>query len=127
MVERMIVVRRSFTIAIPDMPKIPIAGFSTEEWAMMPDLMKILRPLEAATRALCGEKYATASMVIPTIGANIEFLTNYTVASKDVLLFRAVLVQKLHTRFQYIETDEVLSVATILDPRFRECGTFHFF
>lgn len=84
--------------------------------------MKILAPLEGATRTLCGDTYPTSSMVIPTIRATINEIKKIRVESDDSLFFRAKLVENLVQRFKNAETNPVLSVATLLDPRFKTSG-----
>lgn len=84
--------------------------------------MKLLAPLEGATRTLCGDSYPTSSMVIPTIRATINEIKKINVVAKESLLFKAVLVRNLKERFENAETDPVLSVATLLDPRFKTSG-----
>lgn len=122
MVERLLEVRPAFIRALPDMEKLPVNSLNSNEWAMAPDLIKLLQPLEALTRNLCGTKYATASMVIPCVGATIEYTKELVVECRDMLSFRAILVQKLRDRFLNIETNPILGIATLLDPRFKESG-----
>ena len=125
MVERLYEIRKSFIRALPDMEKIPVNGLSNNEWQMSPDLIKILQPLESLTRVLCGVKYASISMIIPSVGATLEFLKDFHVDSRDILAFRAILYDRLRERFSNIETNEIMSVATILDPRFKASGRFN--
>ena len=71
MVERVLEIKDSLIIAITKIEAhLPI--FNKEEWDIAQDLVNILSPVEAATRTLCGDKYTTSSLIIPTIRALIN-------------------------------------------------------
>ena len=48
-----------------------IDGLNAMDWKLLDTLIDILQPVEAATRMLSGDKYATLSLVIPMISAMI--------------------------------------------------------
>lgn len=127
MLERMLQLKLALNMSIPEMDKLPTSGLTHEEWTMAKDLIDLLAPLEASTRTLCGDTYASASMIIPTIGTAIEYITAFRLISKEILAFRAYLVTRLKDRFLDIEDNDILSIATLLDPRFRDSGIVKFF
>ena len=94
-------------------------SITNEEWQIAEDLLELLAPLESVTRLLCGETYATASLIIPAIREVISHLTTLVLKSKSVLKLRVELIKNLKDRFSLIEVNDVLSMATYLDPRFK--------
>ncbi|KAG5861578.1 hypothetical protein JTB14_026233 [Gonioctena quinquepunctata] len=49
-----------------------VAQLSLEEWQILKELKKILEPFEDATRAVSGQQYMPASLVIVITGGPIE-------------------------------------------------------
>lgn len=92
------------------------------EWMMAEDLINLLSSLEEATRALSGNDYASISMIIPTINTCIEQFTSLKLKSVEIYKFRACLVVSLKKRFLDFEENELLSISTLLDPRFKSSG-----
>ncbi|CAI6352944.1 unnamed protein product [Macrosiphum euphorbiae] len=66
---------------------------TVDEIDLAKEMLSVLRLMEVATRELCGQKYVTGS--------------------KEAML------ENLDTRFGRMEEISLLSVATILDPRFK--------
>ncbi len=95
---------------------------TTVDWRISEDLMDVLDPLEYLTRILCGDTYASASMVIPSLKMVIGELEILPTKTDEVYAFKQHLITSLSTRFAACETDERLSAATILDPRFKLAG-----
>ncbi len=95
-----------------------------EDWLIAEDLLDLLGPLESITRTLCGDKFSTVSLIIPTIRTSIEHLTGFFLKSNDVLKLRAIIVNNLKERFKTIETEEIFQLSTYLDPRFKSTGFF---
>lgn len=95
------------------------AMVSALEIQQIEEILKLLRTLEAATKELCGEKYVTASKIIPmiyclknkiqTIDCNLEMGFN----------LKEVLQTELQKRFGHMEEVRLLAIATLLDPRFK--------
>lgn len=93
---------------------------NNKDWIIYENLVKLLEPLESATRNLCGDSYATASMVIPVIRTCINQLSEYVLNCQEVLKFRACLIKNMNTRFNDIENNKLFCCATLLDPRFKQ-------
>jgi hypothetical protein len=97
---------------------------SADDWFAVDELIDVLAPVEAATRMLCGSKYSTISTVIPIVQNISNEITSMNFKSKVILKFRACLKKSIQERFDHIETNKVLNVATLLDPRFKK-GMFY--
>ncbi|XP_072375547.1 E3 SUMO-protein ligase ZBED1-like [Diabrotica undecimpunctata] len=84
------------------------------------EVQDILLPLETATKQLSGEKYTTSSIVIPmifNIKKKIEGSTpKYEIGKK----LKESLLGECNKRFGMAEQVHLLSVSTLLDPRFKK-------
>lgn len=83
------------------------------------EVLNILGPIEAVSREMCGEKYLTASKVIPIINCLCKQLENFKPATEDVLALKTLTISELSNRFGCIESNKIYAVSTILDPRFK--------
>ena len=86
------------------------------------EIVEVLCPVEKATREVCGQKFVTMSKVIPLISCiknRIETLEN-TLKTPTTLALVDRLKKSVSSRFQHIENNYIMTVSTILDPRFKE-------
>lgn len=79
----------------------------------------VLKPFEVATRELCGENYITGSTVIPLIHCLIKKCEQINVINPIALQLKSALLDNLNRRFGRMEEIQNLTIATILDPRFK--------
>jgi len=96
---------------------------SSEDWIILQDLIKILKPFEEATKAISGQKYMTASLVIVIVQGLYKVCNNLL---KINLSPRALIVAKKSLAnmderdgFKNCEKSMTLSKCTFLDPRFK--------
>jgi len=126
MIERLVQIKSCVILTLSKIFEANIANdlptITNEDWLIADDLLDLLGPLESITRTLCGEKFATVSLIIPTIRTSIEHLTGLFLKSNDVLKLRAIIVNNLKERFKTIETEEIFQLSTYLDPRFKSAG-----
>jgi hypothetical protein len=83
------------------------------------EIITVLRPLEAATKELCGEQYVSSSMVIPIVHlleTKIDEATTTQILSNQL---KNALKLECSKRLGQIENVTFLAIATILDPRFK--------
>uniref|UniRef100_A0A2H1X2G2 SFRICE_015994 n=1 Tax=Spodoptera frugiperda TaxID=7108 RepID=A0A2H1X2G2_SPOFR len=83
------------------------------------DICEILRPIEVATREICGEKYVTCSKVIPLtrlLNTKISTLTPKQNMAENLKINVLAEINKRLLPTEYVNT---LAVATLLDPRFK--------
>lgn len=109
-------IRTTFALLDKNFPIITI-----EEWTLIKELCEILRPFEEVTKSISGEKYCTASLVIPLTNG----LKNVcTILHKKNLSPSAIevstLLKGLNTRLNNIENSSTLLMCMFLDPRFKE-------
>ncbi|KAL5237795.1 hypothetical protein ACI65C_005205 [Semiaphis heraclei] len=84
------------------------------------EVIEVLKPLEAATRELCGEFYVTSSVIIPMahlLYNKINLTKTTTIISSKL---KVALLEQCQKRFEFIESVTHVAIATILDPRFKK-------
>lgn len=84
------------------------------------DCIVVLKPFEAATKEISGEKYVTASMVIPIVNCVRGQLRKTLPESETAKQLKSQLEEKMHRRMADLEKVELLAIATVLDPRFKK-------
>lgn len=92
-----------------------------EEWETIRQLVKILKPFERVTKNISGQDYLTASLVIPLVNGLNSALNKIEVPENECV--QRVLInfkRSLKERLGNSENSNTLSIATFLDPRFKE-------
>lgn len=111
----------SVLLSLPDSPEMLTAS----ELQLANEIVEVLQPLEKLTRELCGERFVTASKVIPLINClknkSEKLHENLKTQTARSLVDR--LQNSISMRFGQIESNFIMAVSTILDPRFKK---FHF-
>lgn len=93
---------------------------SLDEMQLVEDLCKILEPFQEFTEIMSGSKYATISVVLPSLTRLLEILKGAGDWPKSVSSIVEHLYNDLETRSeQYFANDTVLA-ATFLDQRFKK-------
>lgn len=96
------------------------AMINAREAEDLKEVQEILLPLEAATKQLSGEKYTTSSIVIPMI-FNIKKKTEGSTPQYDIgKKLKESLLLECNKRFGMAEQVYLLSISTLLDPRFKK-------
>lgn len=83
-------------------------------------LLNILRPLEAATKEISGDKYCTGSKVIPLVRCMLSKLKTFTTDEPLVMEVQKLVLKEINKRMGAIEQVSSLAIATIFDPRFKK-------
>jgi len=92
---------------------------TAEEIDLAKEIILVLRPMEVATKELCGQQYVTCSKVIPLINCLIKKTEGITLLNPIALSLKNAMLENLDIRFGRMEDIGLLTVATILDPRFK--------
>jgi hypothetical protein len=122
MVERCLLIKDSLKMMLMKIDDESLPELTKEDWLVADDLAQILGPLEAACKDLCGNKYATMSLIIPTITEILTQLEDVKCSSKPAQRAKLTIIDNIKQRFRDIERNEVASIATLLDPRFKVLG-----
>lgn len=111
------------TTALLDTANLPV--LSPDDWKIIKQLTKILRPFEQATKEISGDEYMTASLVIPlTLGLQnvCQKMKQSVELHKTTGKVLETLTTGLDTRFKNIEDNHTFGICTFLDPRFKNIG-----
>lgn len=90
------------------------------EIEILNEVCTVLRPLEAATREICGEFYLTSSLVIPIIHCTTQKILKCILKNEISIRLKDALIKEFYKRLQSIEQINVLALATLLDPQFKK-------
>ncbi|XP_018396282.1 PREDICTED: zinc finger BED domain-containing protein 1-like [Cyphomyrmex costatus] len=118
MLEKFLILIESVSSSLIKLPKSP-EMLTAFEVATLSEIMKILKPFELISKEVCGQKYVTCSKVIPMVNALLHELETLNPESDLGKNLKMKLINELQKRFHNIEFNPILSIATILDPRFK--------
>lgn len=92
---------------------------NAQEIENIKEMVDILKILEEVTKEISGERYATMSLVIPIISCIKDNLNAMSPTFKIGIELKNALTAEVKRRFEFIEQNFLLSVSTLLDPRFK--------
>ncbi|KAJ4927914.1 hypothetical protein JOQ06_015715 [Pogonophryne albipinna] len=98
-----------------DLPCMP----SANQWALMEKAVVVLSPFEELTRAVSAAT-ACAADVIPAITVLKRHLSREESTDAGIKTMKRTLLEAVTERFDYAETEPIYSVATLVDPRYKE-------
>ena len=111
--------------------KRPLHAYSSEEnhtlpailtanqWGLLEKASKVLTPFEELT-TLVSAASATTADVIPSVHALVRFLSKESEDDHGILTMKATLLDAVHRRFRHVESEPLYTVATLLDPRYKD-------
>ncbi|XP_049926247.1 zinc finger BED domain-containing protein 4-like [Epinephelus moara] len=95
------------------------ASFNSNQWGRIENILKILEPFEELTRAI-STSTASAADVIPSVMALKRFLSRDSPSDHGVGTTKAELLRAVTRRFDGIENEPLYTLATLLDPRYKD-------
>ncbi|XP_046975191.1 E3 SUMO-protein ligase ZBED1-like [Vanessa cardui] len=93
---------------------------TASELSVLSSVLQILRPIEAATKEVSGDKYCTSSKVIPLIHCLLLKVKPLKVEESLAQELQSLVLKEIDKRMGAIERVTPFAVATILDPRFKK-------
>lgn len=90
-----------------------------EEQAEMASLLLLLKPFEAGTKMLSSEKKPTISLILPLWQVLLSSTQENPEDSQLIAEGKQAIRKDLEKRYQDVRVRDLLSVATVLDPRFK--------
>jgi len=102
-------------LTYPTAPKV----LSREEITILEDVVKVLGPIEFVTTEISGDSYPTSSMIIPVIHCMKGTVKNCITSTNEGKLFKNNILFQIERRFNNIESQQILAMSTILDPRYK--------
>lgn len=101
----------------------------SEEWVILKDLIKVLMPFEESTKAISGQKYMTASLVIVIVQGLFKAFNTLTKCNLEprVLRVAEIFLANMNERdgFKNTEKSKTLPRCTFLYPRFKDIPFNH--
>lgn len=93
---------------------------SAKEIEILTEICDLLKPLEAATKQICAEKYVTSSIIIPMVRCLQSKIDKLCPKHVEGIQLKEDLLCEIKTRFDHIEHVQILALSTLLDPRFKK-------
>ncbi|CAH1099736.1 unnamed protein product [Psylliodes chrysocephalus] len=114
MLERFLKIRAEVSNVLLKFPKAPrmLTGFEFNE---IEEVVKLLQPLEVVSKKMCGDKYATASKVIPVVSILQQHILDLDFQTESAKKLQAALLEQLQKRFGKMDEVHLLAIATLLD------------
>ncbi|VEN52293.1 unnamed protein product [Callosobruchus maculatus] len=93
---------------------------SAAEMQVCRELIFILKPIEQVSKEVSGEKYLTCSKIIPMANCLKNKILKLELLSPEIEQLKQTVVSEISKRFGAIEDNHILSLSTLLDPRFKK-------
>ena len=90
--------------------------FTASQWKLVENVISLLEPFEELTKTT-SKSSASAADVIPSVRALIRLLEKTQETDHGVETTKATLLEAVKRRFNDIESEELYTLATLLDPR----------
>jgi hypothetical protein len=109
--------------ALKNIPQLNDYQLTPQNWLVFDEVVRLLDPLEQVTRYLCGDKYPTLCLVIPSMRASVDFIKEkLQLQTREAQVLRDNLLESIAKEFPAIEVNETLSIATLLNPCYKKAG-----
>ncbi|CAH0717731.1 unnamed protein product, partial [Brenthis ino] len=92
---------------------------SASDISTVSSVIVVLRPLEAATKEISGDKYCTSSKIIPLVRCMLSKITSAVIEDPVAKEVQKLAINEINKRMGSIEHVSALAIASILDPRFK--------
>jgi hypothetical protein len=121
MLERLITVKDAVTSVISCEKKLKC--LSPTEWEIAEEYVKVFKPFKILTATMSSTKYPTISMVIPELNKlKHALLTDENLQATYLPTLKEDLITTIDRRWPQYEFNNVYAIATIVDPRYKDCG-----
>uniref|UniRef100_A0AAQ5XRY5 Uncharacterized protein n=2 Tax=Amphiprion ocellaris TaxID=80972 RepID=A0AAQ5XRY5_AMPOC len=95
------------------------ATLTATQWGLLENTVQALAPFEELTREVSASS-ASASDVIPVVQVLKRLLSRPEEADEEIRTIKGTLLEAVRRRFTHLETEPIYSVATLLDPRYKD-------
>lgn len=99
--------------------KLP-ASLSAHQWTLVENMLTLHDPCEELTRNI-SQATASAGDVIPSIQAITRLLKQTVPTDHGVKTSKDTMLKAIQTRFAHIKSEPLYCLATLLDPRYKNC------
>ncbi|KAI7792535.1 putative zinc finger BED domain-containing protein 4-like [Triplophysa rosa] len=92
---------------------------TANQWGLLEKTITVLAPFEELTREV-SSSFAFASDVIPSVIVLKRILTRQTETDEGIKSMKGTLLEAVNRRFRDVESEPLYSLATLLDPRYKD-------
>ncbi|CAB3230265.1 unnamed protein product [Arctia plantaginis] len=93
---------------------------NASELSVLSSVLLVLRPLEAATKEISGDRYCTSSKVIPLVHCLVLKIQPLQLEDSLANELKSFVLNEIEKRMGAIERVTPLAIATVLDPRYKK-------
>ncbi|KAH9634429.1 hypothetical protein HF086_008263 [Spodoptera exigua] len=93
---------------------------NASELSVLSSVLLVLRPLEAATKEVSGDRYCTSSKVIPLVHCLVLKIQPLQLEDSLANELKSFVLNEIEKRMGAIERVTPLAIATVLDPRYKK-------
>lgn len=123
MINRIITIKDPIIATIAVLGSTELSCISPQEWIILESARDILKIFYEVTTETSAEKYVTLSkeiIFIKTLNKFVSSFINITTLPAEIHSMAQVLKDELFSRFGKIEENQLITQATLLDPRFKK-------
>ncbi|KYN04655.1 Zinc finger BED domain-containing protein 4, partial [Cyphomyrmex costatus] len=91
-----------------------------DEIQILKDLVSLMKPIENVITEISGQSYPTCSVIIPLVYCMKCIIHDNRPSTEIGIVFKENLQSAIENRCKNFENNEIMSIATILDPRFKK-------
>ncbi|XP_076296265.1 E3 SUMO-protein ligase ZBED1-like [Lasioglossum baleicum] len=118
MLERLLAVKIPLCATVASLMNCPTSP-NAQQWKTIQDIIPLLKPIEYVSSELGGEKYVTASTIMPLITGLQNAIDKIKPQTIPGYALKCNIMNNLEIRFNYIHTNKIITISTIADPRFK--------
>ncbi|KAK9702255.1 hypothetical protein QE152_g30058 [Popillia japonica] len=104
---------RTILLRFPKSPRILTASEIQEAQ----EVITLLKPIEAASKEICGDHYITASKIIPIVNMLHQKVLDLNFETQAGQCLKKAFDREMARRFGKINDVHLLAIATLMDPR----------
>ena len=119
MIERYLELEEYIYVAMSECEN-PIDVLNREEIKVLKDIFPMMAPVRNVITEISGNQYPTCSIIIPIVRCMEQSINSANPQTEMGKKFKAKLRNAISNRFKNFEHSPLLSIATILDPRFKK-------
>ncbi|CAH1103025.1 unnamed protein product [Psylliodes chrysocephalus] len=112
MIDRILILKDPLILALAEIGNAP-PQLNSADWAMLRDIVQILKPADELTKIISGEKYPTLSGIIPLLRGLQHSLNGLPMTNECSEKLRQTFLDSI---------TKISAKSTFLDPRFKKLG-----
>jgi len=120
MLERLVTLKDPVSAIAASAKKLP--SMSADDCKAAEEYVRIFKPFKVLTAVMSSATTPTVSMIIPQLNKLKYTLSLETFQSVCLPAVLEDLLSKIAQRWPYYEEHPILAIATIVDPRYKNCG-----